>query len=43
MSSIDPCLKMRKSEKDVVYIALYVDAKLMVWNLEVINDAIETL
>ena len=41
--SIDPCLYVKKSMKDIVYIALYVDNNLMVGNIATIDDAIKAL
>ena len=38
-----PCLYVKKSEKGVVYVALYIDESLMAQNLESIDEAIATL
>ena len=41
--SIDPSLYVKKSAKDIVYIALYTDDNLMIGNLAAINEAIKAL
>ena len=41
--TIDPCLYVKKSAKDVVYVALYVDDNLMIGDITTIDDAIKAL
>ena len=41
--NVDPCFYVKKSEKGVVYIALYVDNNLMVEDVVAIDDAITAL
>ena len=37
--NFDPCLYIKKSEKGIVYVALYVDDNLMIVEVEAINEA----
>ena len=30
----DPCLYIKKNDKGIVYVALYVDDNLMIWDVE---------
>ena len=39
----DPCLYVKKSEKGIVYVALYIDDNLMIGDIEAINEAITAL
>ena len=41
--NVDPCLYVNKSAKGIVYVALYVDDKLMVGNIEAIYNVIAAL
>ena len=41
--NVDPCLYIKKSAKDIVYIALYIDDNLMVGNVKAIDDAMIAL
>ena len=40
---IDPCLYVKKSEKSVVYVALYVDDNLMVGDVEAIDKVLTAI
>ena len=41
--SINLCLYVKKSMKDIVYVALYVDNNLMIGDIAAVDDAIEVL
>ena len=41
--NVNPCLYVKKSEKDIVYVALFEGDNLMVGNLEAIDEAIMVL
>ena len=41
--SIDPCLYVKKSVKDIIYVALYVDDNLMIGDVAALHDIIEAL
>ena len=40
---INPCLFVKKSEKDIVYVASYIDDNLMIGDIEAVNEAIPAL